>query len=188
MPPLRGKLGAAGALGRLHQRRNGAPRVAGLRRVDAGEPEHHGRVEHVAGAVADLVRHAGKRREIAVAGAVDEDPRTHGGASRLGLDHQRINVVAFLDDAAGEGMEQERDAAPEQHLVGRAFVGRGVVGLRHGAAEDRVRRVEAVEAARRASSSSATPCTTWRTSPCTLAWSPQKLVTPAAVPMPPRKP
>ena len=72
--------------------------------------------------------------------------RTHGGASRLGLDHQRINVVAFLDDAAGEGMEQERDAAPEQHLVGRAFVGCGVVGLRHGAAEDRVRRVEAVEA------------------------------------------
>ena len=70
----------------------------------------------------------------------------HRGASRLGFDHQRIDAVAILDDAAGEGVEQERDAAPEQHLVGRAFVGRGVVGLRHGAAEDRVGRVEAVEA------------------------------------------
>src|SRR3954464_15099449 len=40
----------------------------------------------------------------------------------------------------------------------------------------------------RSSSSVATPCTTRRIVPCTLACRPQKLVTPAAVPMPPRKP
>jgi hypothetical protein len=102
--------------------------------------------EHVAGAVADLVRHAGECREIAVAGAVDEDACTNRGTSRLRLDHQRIDaVLTVLDDAAGEGVEQQRDATPEQHLVGRAFIRRGVVGLRHGAAEDRVGRVEAVE-------------------------------------------
>ena len=140
------KFGAAGALGHLHQRRNGAPGLAGLRGIDAGEAEHHGGIEHVAGAVADLVRHAGKCREIAVARAVDEDACAHGGASRLRLDHQRIDAAVVLDHAAGESVEQDRDAAPEQHLVGRALVGRGVVGLRHGPAEDRVGRVEAVEA------------------------------------------
>ena len=140
------KFGAAGALGRLHQRRNGAPRLSGRRRVDAGEAEHHGGIEHVAGAVADLVGHAREGREITVARAVDEDFSAHGAASRLGLDDQRLDAALVLYNAAGEGVEQDRDAAPEQHLVGRAFIGRSVVGLRHGAAEDRVRRVEAAEA------------------------------------------
>ena len=41
-----------------------------------------------------------------------------------------------------------------------------------------MRRVQPPSASMRDSRSSATPCTTWRMSPCTLACSPQKLVTP----------
>ena len=67
----------AGSLGLLHQCRNRAPRLASLPRIDAIEAKHHGRVQHAAACVADLVRRAGKGREIAVAGTVDEDFRAH---------------------------------------------------------------------------------------------------------------
>src|SRR5690606_13293396 len=60
--------------GFVHQRRDQLPRAPGPLGVDAVDSEHRRRVQHVARAVADLVRSAGPRTEVAVAGRVDENP------------------------------------------------------------------------------------------------------------------
>src|SRR5262249_28798320 len=99
---------AAGlALGLVHQLRDQLPGASGLGRVDAVDPKHGRGIKHVAGAIADLERGARPSGEIAVAGSVNEDLAAHGKASRLGLDHQRVDaVLARHDRADREGVEQ----------------------------------------------------------------------------------
>ena len=96
--------------GLLHQLRNGAPGIARLRGIDAVEAEHHRGVQHVAMAVADLVWRAGPGREIAVAGAIDEDVGADRLPSRLGLDEQRVDAsVVMHGDAGAERVEEDVD-------------------------------------------------------------------------------
>src|SRR5690606_32716998 len=78
----------ASLLGLFHQGRNQLPGAAGTFGIDAVDPEHRRRVQHVARAVADLVRRTGPRAEIAVAGRVDEDPAPHREATGLRLDQE----------------------------------------------------------------------------------------------------
>ena len=92
------------------------------------------------------------------------------------------------DDADRERMEQQLDAGVEQQRVGGALEGGGVVGLGVDPAEDQVRLVQAVELAHPLQQVVGDAVHHLAISPCTLACRPQKLVTPAAVPMPPRKP
>ena len=107
---LRGKLLRAGGFRLLHQRRNGPPGLARLFRIDAVEAEHHRGIEQAARIVADLERRAGPGREIAVAGAVDEDVRAHRLPPGLGLHHQRIDARLVMHHHAGaERMKQDVD-------------------------------------------------------------------------------
>ena len=108
----------------------------------------------------------------------------------LGLDEKRVDArLVMHHDAGAERVEQDIDLVRGQQIVGRDLVGRGVVGLRQDLAEDQMRRVQPAEPRRCAPAArDAMPCTTRCISPWTLACSPQKFVTPAAVPMPPRKP
>ena len=100
----------------------------------------------LAGIVADLERRAGPGREIAVAGAIDEDAGAHRLPPGLGLDHQRIDAPFVLHhDAGAERMKENVDLVRGEQIVGRDLVGRGVIGLRKDLAEDQMRRVEPVE-------------------------------------------
>ena len=136
----------AAPLGVVHQRRDRRPGLAGGGRIDAVQAEHHGRIEHGAGAVAELERRAGPGGEIAVARAIDEDAADDGGAAGFRLHDQRPDGVVRVHHHAGaERMEQDFGAVAEQEIVGRAFVGRGVVGLRLDLAERDMRLVQAAE-------------------------------------------
>jgi hypothetical protein len=98
--------GAAALLGFLHELRHELPGSPRLLRVHAVDAEHRRRVQHVAGAVADLVRHAGPGREIAVAGAVDEHSAADREAAGLRLDEHGLDaIVARHDGARRERME-----------------------------------------------------------------------------------
>jgi len=100
----------AGGLGRFHQRRDRPPGVAGLFRIDAVEAEHHRGVEHAAGTVADLEACAGPGREIAVAGAIDENVGAHRLAAGLGLDHERVDAARVMHHHTGaERMKENVD-------------------------------------------------------------------------------
>ena len=136
----------AGGLRLLHQRRDRPPGFAGLLGIDAVEAEHHRGIEHAAGIVADLERRARPGREIAVAGAIDEDVGAHRLPPGLGLDHQRVDAPLVLHhDAGAERMKEDVDLVRGQQIVGRDLVGRGVIGLRQDLAEDQMRRVEPAE-------------------------------------------
>ena len=50
-----------------------------------------------------------------------------------------------IDDAGGQRMKQNIDLVRQQQIVGRAFIGGGVVGLRLDLAEHQMRRVQAAE-------------------------------------------
>jgi hypothetical protein len=136
----------AGGLGLLHQLRDRPPGVACFRRVHAGEAEHHRWIQHVAFTVADLERRAGPGREIAVAGAVDEDIRADRLPPGLGLDQHDIDARRVMHhDTGTERMEEDVDLVSAEQIVGRDLVGRGVVGLRENLAEDQMRRVQSAE-------------------------------------------
>ena len=136
----------AGGFGLFHQRRDRPPGLAGLFRIDAVEAEHHRGIEHAAGIVADLERRAGPGREIAVAGAIDEDVCAHRLPPGLRLDHQRVDALVVLHHHAGaERMEEDIDLVGSQQIVGRDLVGRGVIGLRQDLAEHQMRRVQPAE-------------------------------------------
>ena len=136
----------ARGLGLFHQRRDRPPGFAGLLGIDAVEAEHHRRVEHAAGIVADFKRRARPGREIAVAGAIDEDSGAHRLTPGLGLHHQRIDAPFILHhDAGAERMKEDVDLVRGEQIIRRDLVGRGVVGLRKDLAEDQMRRVEPVE-------------------------------------------
>src|SRR3954452_13046079 len=77
----------AGGGGLLHQLRNGPPGFACPLRVDVVETEHHRGIHRMTVLVAEFERRAGPNREIAVAGAIDEDLRSHRLPAGLGLDH-----------------------------------------------------------------------------------------------------
>ncbi|MGY4283816.1 hypothetical protein ACVWXO_003036 [Bradyrhizobium sp. LM2.7] len=97
--------------------------------------------------VADLERRTGPDREIAVAGAVDEDLRAHRLPAGLGLHHQRVDAAVVAHHHAGaERMEKDVHLVAGEKLIGRNLVGRGVIGLGEDLAEDQMRRVEAVQA------------------------------------------
>ena len=116
--------------------------------------------------VADLERRAGPGREIAVAGAIDEDLRAHRLPAGLGLDHQRVDALVVMHHHAGaERMEENVDLVRGQQIVGRDLVGRGVIGLRQDLAEDQMRRVEPAETVDPRQQIGAMPCTTRCISP-----------------------
>ncbi len=96
--------------------------------------------------VADFKGRARPRREIAVAGAIDEDAGAHRLTPGLGLDHQRIDMSFILHhDAGAERMKENVDLVRGKQIIRRDLVGRGVVGLRKDLAQDQMRRVESVE-------------------------------------------
>ena len=167
--------------------RNRPPRLAGARVVDVADAKHQGRKSS---ATVALHRRAGEVGEVAVARAVDEGRRADGEAAGLGFDEERVDRAALgLHGADRDGVEQQLGAGVEQHRVGRALERGGVVGLRQDLAEDEMRLVEAVERAHPLEQLVGDAAhDAGGSSPCTLACRPQKLVTPAAVPMPPRKP
>lgn len=96
--------------------------------------------------VADLERRTGPGREVAVAGAVDEDLRAHRLPAGLGLDQQRVDAAIIAHhDAGAECVEQHVHLVAGEQLVGRDLVGRGVIGLGEHLAEDQMRRVETAQ-------------------------------------------
>ena len=130
----------------FHQRRDRPPGVAGLFRIDAVEAEHHRRVKHAAGVVADLEARAGPGREIAIAGAIDKNLGAHRLTAGLGLDHKRVDAARVMHHHAGaERMEENVDLVAQQQIVGRDLVGRGVIGLRQDFPKNQMRRVEPAE-------------------------------------------
>ena len=97
------------------------------------------------------IARAGPGREIAIAGAIDEDIGAHRLPSGFCLDHQRIDAALVMHHHAGaERMEQNIDLVGGEQIVGRDLVGRGVVGLRQDFSEDQMRRIEARRAGRSA--------------------------------------
>ncbi len=101
-------------------------------------PAFCGWIEHVALAVADLVRRAGPRREIAVARAIDKQLATNRAAARFGLDQQ-----VCVAKADRERMKQQMDVRRGEQLIGDQLVRRDVVRLRLDASlEEHVRRAE----------------------------------------------
>ncbi len=133
-------------LGLFHQLRNGAPGIARFGGIDAVEAKHHRRVEHVTVVVADLVGRAGPGREIAVAGAIDEDIGADRLPSRLGLDEQRVDArLVVHGDAGAERVKEDVDLVRGKEIVGGDLVGGGVIGLRKNLAEDQMRLVQPVE-------------------------------------------
>ena len=157
----------AGGFGLFHQRRDRPPGLAGPVRIDAVEAEHHRGIQHAAGVIADLERRARPGREIAVAGAIDEDFCAHRLAPGLRFDHQHVDALVILHHHAGaERVEEDIDLVGSQQIIGRDLVGRGVIGLRQDLAEHQMRRVQTRRAGRSVSSrSEATPCTTRCISP-----------------------
>jgi hypothetical protein len=132
--------------GFFHQCRNRAPGITGFFGIDAVEAEHHRRVQHAAGIIADLERCAGPGREIAVAGAIDVDAGTHRLPSRLGLHHQRVDAPDVMHHHAGaERMKEDVHLVRGEQVVGRDLVGRGVIGLREDLSENEMRRVQPAE-------------------------------------------
>ena len=96
--------------------------------------------------IANVERRAGPDREVAVAGAIDEDLRSYRLPARLGLDHQRVDAAVIAHhDAGTERMEENVDLVARQQFVGCDLVGRGVIGLGKDLAEDQMWRVEAVQ-------------------------------------------
>ena len=88
----------------------------------------------------------GPGREIAVAGAIDEDVGRDRLPAGLGLDEQRVDAPLVVHRHAGaERMKQDVDLVGGQEIVGRDLVGRGVVGLRQNLAEHQMRRVQPAE-------------------------------------------
>ncbi len=90
--------------------------------------------------------------------------------------------------ASTERMKQDVDLVAQQQIVGSDLVGRGVIGLRQNLPKHEMRRVKPAEAIDAPEQVGSDALHTRRISPWTLACNPQKFVTPAAVPMPPRKP
>src|SRR5690606_30328231 len=80
-------------LGLLHELGDELPGAAGFRGVHAVDAEHGRWVQHVARAVAHLVRSARPGREIAVARAVDEQLAADREAPRLRLDDDRVDTL-----------------------------------------------------------------------------------------------
>ena len=127
--------------------RDGRPCVRRARRIDAVHAKHRRGIEHVAGAVAEFVRHAGERGEIAVAGTIDEDARAHRATPRARLQDQRVDRLRVMHgDADSERVKQRLGAARGKKIVGGDLVGGIVISLRHAlAAEQHMRRVQAAE-------------------------------------------
>jgi hypothetical protein len=132
--------------GFFHQLRNEIARASGALRIDVVDAELGRRIEEVARTVAELVRRAGPRRDVAVAGAVDEHAAAHGGTARLAFDEERIDrALRFHREAHDKGMEKDLHARADEELVGRHLVCRHVVGLRHDLAVQRqVRRIDGI--------------------------------------------
>ena len=79
--------------------------------VDAVDPEHRRRVEHVAGAVASFERHARPGCEIAITGCVDEYLAAYREAPGLGLHEHGVDPVRACQRAADSvGVKQNLDA------------------------------------------------------------------------------
>jgi hypothetical protein len=135
-----------GGFGLLHQRRNRPPGIAGFFRIDAVQTKHHRGVQHAADIVADLMARAGPGREVAVAGAVDENTGAHRLTAGLGLQHQRVDAARVMHHHAGaERVEENIHAMAQEQIVGGDLVGRGVIGLRQNLSENQMRRVEPAE-------------------------------------------
>ena len=128
-----GKLVAAG-LARLALRHQGVDgleltdRCQRARAIDMADAEHGRGKQRAALAVAQLKRHAGEMRQVRIARAVDEALGANCLAARFGFHQQRADVAALHDDGAGPGVKQQLHPGGQQQLVGRAFVGRDIVG------------------------------------------------------------
>ncbi len=108
MAPLRGNVtprfsAASISCGMLRQ---ASPAACGIDAVDA---EHHGRIEHVAVAVAFLEIGAGEGGEIAVAGAVDKHPAEDRVAAGFGLDQQRLDAPVAPSSRRRQARESRRE-------------------------------------------------------------------------------
>jgi hypothetical protein len=127
-------------------RRNIIDGVAGLLGIDAVEAEHHRRVQHAAGVVADLERRARPGRQIAIAGAIDVDAGAHRLTAGLGFQHQRVDALLVMHHHAGaERVKQDIHLVRGQEIVGRDLVGRGVIGLCENLTQNEMRRVQPAE-------------------------------------------
>src|SRR5579883_2770135 len=129
----------------FHERRNTLPRFAGGVWIDAVYAKHHGRIEQIAFRIANLGWRAGKMRQIAVARAVDEHLGAYRHAAGFRLDQDGDDAVVLDDRAGGERVEQHIHLAGGEQIVGGTFIGRGIVGLRLGLAEDQMWFVEPAE-------------------------------------------
>ena len=114
--------------------------------VDRVEAEHQGRVEQSPCRIPLLERSAGPGGKVAIARAIDEGLRAHRVAPRFGFDQQRVDPIVGVHHHAGaERVKQNRGAACKQQVVGGAFVGGGIVGLRLRLAEDEMWRIQSTE-------------------------------------------
>ena len=92
--------------------------------------------------IADLIARAGPGREIAVAGAIDEDVRAHRLPPGFCFEHQRVDAGFIVHHRAGaERMKENVDLVRGEQIVGGDLVGRGVIGLRKNLAENQMRRI-----------------------------------------------
>ena len=130
----------------LHQAVDVVHCVAGALGIDVVHAEHQRRIEQPAGRVALFPRRAGPAREVAVARGVHEHTAAHRPAARFRLHDQRVDGVLVVHrHARRKRVKQQLRARAQHQVVGRALVGRHVVGLGLGLAEDQVRRVQSAQ-------------------------------------------
>jgi hypothetical protein len=108
--------------------------------------EHHRRIQHAAGIVADLIARPGPGREVAIAGAIDEDVGAHRLSPGFCFHHQRVDAAFVMHHHAGaKRMKQDIDLVGGEQIVGRDLVGRGVIGLRQNLSENEMWRIQPAE-------------------------------------------
>ncbi len=97
-------------------------------RIDMADAEHGRWKQRAAVAVTELERYAREVRHVGVARAVDKARSAYRLAAGLGFHHQGADAIAFHHHGRGPGVEKDVHPGGHQQLVGRAFVGRHVIG------------------------------------------------------------
>src|SRR5581483_3160482 len=95
--------------------------------------------------VADLERRPGPGRQIAIAGAIDEETSADRLPAGFGFHEQRLDPLAVHRDTSTERVEENIDLVVAKEVVGRDLVGRGVIGLRKDFAENKMRLVQSIQ-------------------------------------------
>src|SRR5690606_11959280 len=97
-------------------------------RIDIADAKHGGGVKAAAMAVAHLILRSRLCSDISIARAIDEGVGANRLTPGLGLDDEVLDTAALLDHRRRMRVEKNLHPMAQQHLIGRAFISRGIVG------------------------------------------------------------